>query len=47
MHVGTSGWSYEDWPGRFYPEGLPRSEWLAYYAQHFDTVELNASFYRL
>lgn len=38
---------YGDWRGRFYPKGLGQSRWLAYYAQHFDTVELNATTYRL
>jgi uncharacterized protein YecE (DUF72 family) len=45
--VGTSGWSYRHWRGRFYPEGLGPSRWLAYYAERFSTVEINASFYRL
>ncbi|MEJ5259017.1 MAG: DUF72 domain-containing protein [Anaerohalosphaeraceae bacterium] len=45
--VGTSGWSYEDWAGRFYPEGLSKKDWFAYYARHFSTVELNAPFYHL
>lgn len=45
--VGTSGWSYDDWSGTFYPAGLPRSRWLEHYATRFSTVELNASFYRL
>ncbi len=44
--VGTSGWVYDDWKGRFYPETLPRSRWFAYYAAHFPTVEVNATFYR-
>jgi uncharacterized protein YecE (DUF72 family) len=47
IHVGTSGWVYADWRGRFYPKGLGQSRWLSYYAQHFDTVELNATTYRL
>jgi len=38
---------YGDWRGRFYPTGLGQPRWLAYYAQHFDTVELNATTYRL
>jgi len=46
-HIGTSGWHYEHWQGIFYPDDLPRSRWLEYYAQHFKTVELNNSFYRL
>ena len=47
LHVGTSGYQYEEWRGRFYPEELPKSAWFAHYAEHFDTVELNATFYRL
>lgn len=46
-YVGTSGWHYDHWQGIFYPEGLPRTKWLGYYARHFDTVELNNTFYRL
>ena len=45
--VGTSGWSYKHWQGRFYPEGLKSTDWLEYYTKHFPTVEVNASFYRL
>jgi uncharacterized protein YecE (DUF72 family) len=45
--IGTSGWNYAHWRGRFYPEKLPGSKWLAHYATHFDTVECNATFYRL
>jgi uncharacterized protein YecE (DUF72 family) len=47
LFVGTSGWNYGAWRGLLYPKGLPSREWLAYYAQHFNTVELNYSFYRL
>jgi uncharacterized protein YecE (DUF72 family) len=47
IHVGTSGWSYDDWNGRFYPAGVRGAERLDYYAQRFDTVEVNATFYRL
>src|SRR5687767_10325275 len=47
-YIGTSGWSYDHWRhGVFYPEGLPSSKWLAFLAERFDTVELNASFYRV
>ncbi|MFZ2052578.1 MAG: DUF72 domain-containing protein [Candidatus Aminicenantales bacterium] len=46
-HLGTSGWSYPGWKGRFYPPDLPSSEWLSYYADHFSTVEINMTFYRL
>jgi uncharacterized protein YecE (DUF72 family) len=45
--VGTSGWTYDDWAGRFYPDGVKGSERLSYYATQFDTVEINATFYRL
>lgn len=45
--VGTSGWSYDDWDGVFYPTGLERSEWLGYYTRYFRAVELNVTFYRL
>ncbi len=47
IHVGTSGWSYDDWRGRFYPPEAPaRFDRLAYLAGFFDCVEVNASFYR-
>ena len=45
--VGTSGWQYRDWRGAFYPERLPVSQWLEYYATRFPTVENNGTFYRL
>ena len=44
--IGTSGWTYEDWRRRFYPEEIPRKDWLSWYAQLFDTTEINGSFYR-
>ena len=47
VHVGCSGWAYPDWRGRFYPEGLAQRHWLEHYAAHFDTVEINSTFYRL
>jgi len=47
IHVGTSGWTYDDWSGPFYPENVRRTEWLSYYAARFDTVEINATFYRI
>jgi uncharacterized protein YecE (DUF72 family) len=47
VRVGTSGWTYPNWRGLFYPKGLKQAEWLRSYAERFDTVELNASFYRL
>lgn len=46
VRIGTSGWSYDHWEDVLYPPGLPPSQRLARYAAEFDTVELNASFYR-
>jgi uncharacterized protein YecE (DUF72 family) len=46
IHLGTSGWSYPGWKGRFYPPNLSPSDWLAFYAGHFATVEINMTFYR-
>ncbi len=45
--IGTSGWHYRHWIGPFYPEKWPAARMLEYYARHFDTVELNNTFYRL
>jgi len=47
VRVGCSGWAYPHWRERLYPKGLPQRQWLAYYAEHFDTVEINNTFYRL
>lgn len=47
IRTGTSGWYYDGWAGEFYPEDLPRGKWLEFYGEHFDAVEVNASFYRL
>jgi uncharacterized protein YecE (DUF72 family) len=47
VHVGCSGWNYADWRGLVYPDGLPATRWLEHYAQRFDTVEVNSTFYRL
>jgi uncharacterized protein YecE (DUF72 family) len=47
FYIGTSGWAYKDWGKKFFPKGLPVSEHLSYLADHFNTVEINASFYRL
>jgi uncharacterized protein YecE (DUF72 family) len=47
VHIGTSGWHYLHWRGPFYPDKLPASKMLDFYAAHFDTVELNNTFYRL
>ncbi|OGN96393.1 MAG: hypothetical protein A2Z77_09585 [Chloroflexi bacterium RBG_13_51_36] len=46
-YVGCSGWHYEHWRGLYYPAGLAKAKWLSFYAQQFNTVELNSSFYRL
>lgn len=45
--IGTSGWSYKDWRGRFYPPGTAVDDYLAFYSRTFSTVEINNSFYRL
>ena len=47
IHVGCSGWVYRHWKGGFYPADLPQKRWFEHYSQEFDTVEINASFYRL
>jgi uncharacterized protein YecE (DUF72 family) len=47
VRIGCSGWNYEHWRERVYPKGLPPSRWLEHYATLFDTVEVNATFYRL
>ena len=47
LYIGTSGWHYDHWWHRFYPEKLTKAKWLQFYASHFTTVELNNSFYRL
>jgi uncharacterized protein YecE (DUF72 family) len=47
VRIGTSGWHYDHWRGPFYPEGLPTGRMLEHYRRHFDTVELNTTFYRL
>ncbi len=47
MLLGTSGWSYEHWKEVFYPLDLPKKKWFEYFTNHFSTVEINASFYRI
>jgi len=47
LRVGCSGWGYDDWLGGFYPEGTPKSDYLKMYANTFDTVEVDSSFYRI
>jgi uncharacterized protein YecE (DUF72 family) len=47
VHIGCSGYNYREWKGFFYPEGLPQSKWLEFYCQQYNTVEINASFYKV
>lgn len=47
IRIGTSGYSYDDWIGPFYPEGIEKGDMLPYYAREFDTSELNFTYYRL
>ena len=47
IFLGTSGFSYNDWVGPFYPSGMPKKDWLFYYAREFTTCEINATYYAL
>jgi uncharacterized protein YecE (DUF72 family) len=47
FRVGTSGWNYKHWKGIFYPQDLRPEAWFGYYHEHFDTVEINYTFYQL
>ncbi|NKB97026.1 MAG: DUF72 domain-containing protein [Pseudomonadales bacterium] len=47
IRAGTSGFSYKEWRGHFYPEDLPQDQWLTYYADQLPTVEINNTFYRM
>lgn len=47
IRIGTSGWIYNHWRGDFYPRELPIKAWFEHYRRHFDTVEINNTFYRL
>src|SRR5262249_21784756 len=47
LYVGTSGYSYKEWKGAFYPRDLPASQMLHYYGERFRTVEINNTFYRM
>src|SRR6185369_4711561 len=47
LYVGTSGYSYKEWKGTFYPDDLPPDEMLQFYGRHFATVEINNTFYRM
>lgn len=46
FYIGASGWTYDHWKGDFYPGDLTKSRWFEFYAQHFNAVEINATFYR-
>ena len=46
IYVGTSGFSYKEWKGVFYPDKLPAKDYLSFYSQHFSTTEINNTFYR-
>jgi uncharacterized protein YecE (DUF72 family) len=47
FYCGTSGFSYDDWAGIYYPQHLPRKNWFSYYAQEFNSIELNFTYYKL
>ncbi len=47
IYIGTSGWFYRSWQSVFYPSDLPTHKWLRFYAMHFNTVEINSTFYRV
>lgn len=47
LYLGTSGWAYAEWKGKLYPEKIRPEEMLPFYSRHFDTVEVNNSFYRM
>ncbi len=47
IHIGTSGWSYKNWPDFFYPKDMKSADWLTFYATVFDATEINSSFYHL
>jgi len=45
-YIGCSGYYYREWKGLFYPQDLPASKWLHYYAEHFNSIEINSTFYK-
>jgi len=47
IHIGTSGWLYKHWIGRFYPEKSNSKQQWEFYSKHFETIEINNSFYKL
>jgi uncharacterized protein YecE (DUF72 family) len=46
-YIGCSGWSYSSWQGPFYPPNIENSQWLGYYSQVFEYVEIDSTFYRM
>lgn len=44
--IGCSGFHYKEWKEVFYPKGIPQTKWFEYYCRHFNTIELNTTFYR-
>ena len=47
IHIGTSGYSFKDWKGEFYPVDIKNSEMLDFYARHFKVVEINSTYYAI
>jgi uncharacterized protein YecE (DUF72 family) len=47
LYVGTSGYSYKEWKGTFYPDDLPDKQMLRFYGERFRSVEINNTFYRM
>jgi uncharacterized protein YecE (DUF72 family) len=47
IRIGISGWTYDEWSGRFYPEGLPAAQRLRHVGEHFTSAEINGTFYSL
>jgi uncharacterized protein YecE (DUF72 family) len=46
VYIGCSGFHYKEWKNYFYPQGLPQSKWFQFYSEHFNTLELNVTFYK-
>jgi len=47
LYIGTSGFSYQDWIGQFYPKNTKKGDMLKFYAKYFNTTEINSSYYRI
>jgi uncharacterized protein YecE (DUF72 family) len=47
IYLGTSGFSYKDWVGPFYPQGMPSKDWLLYYSREFNCCEINSTYYSI